>query len=299
MVAAGVLVFLTAQDSFDGGFAGMSRALLGDDPESIGPWGSLGMIGCISWLLLFLLGTAGQPHVITKLMMIRRLSDARRVLPLALIGHMFAALLWISIGLSMRAHVISGALPGLDSPDAAAPVFLYQYASPALAGIVFAGLFAAIMSTSDSFLNIGAAAIVHDIPRAFRGRVLAHELFWARVATVALAILATAFALFSHFENARLVALLGVFGGATFAGALVPAVAIGFRWKRATSNAACWAIATSLILNLSFEIFGIVLPYGIQPGLVALLASLLLFFSISLAQSAPSLPPDVEAVLDA
>ena len=90
------------------------------------------------------------------------------------------------------------------------------------------------------------------------------------MATVALAILATAFALFSHFENARLVALLGVFGGATFAGALVPVVAIGFRWKRATSNAACWAIATSLILNLSFEIFGIVLPYGVQPGLVAL-----------------------------
>jgi Na+/proline symporter len=299
MIAAGGFVFLTAQASFDGGFAGMSQALLGDDPESIGPWGSLGMIGCISWLLLFLLGTAGQPHVITKLMMIRRLSDARRVLPLALVGHMFAALLWISIGLSMRSHVITGALPGLASPDAAAPIFLYQYASPALAGIVFAGLFAAIMSTSDSFLNIGAAAIVHDIPRAFRGRVLVHELFWARVATVGLAVLATAFALFSHFENARLVALLGVFGGATFAGALVPTVAIGFRWKRATARAACWAIASSLILNLSFEIFGTVLPYGIQPGLIALLVSLLLFFSISFAQRPPDLPADVEAVLDA
>jgi Na+/proline symporter len=36
------------------------------------------------------------------------------------------------------------------------------------------------MSTADAFLNIGAAAIVHDIPRAFRGRSLVRELYWAR-----------------------------------------------------------------------------------------------------------------------
>jgi Na+/proline symporter len=155
------------------------------------------------------------------------------------------------------------------------------------------------MSTSDSFLNIAAAAVVHDLPRALFGRTLGNELFWARVATVGVALLATGFALFSHFQNARLVALLAVFGGATFAGALVPAVAIGFRWRRATPAAACWAIATSLTLNLGFEVLGIALPYGIQPGLVALLASLLLFFTLSFAQPAPKVVDDVEAILDA
>ena len=35
------------------------------------------------------------------------------------------------------------------------------------------------------------------------------------------------------------------------------------------------------------------------PGLVALLASLLLFFAISLAQPAPKIARDVEAILDA
>jgi Na+/proline symporter len=299
MVVAGVLVFLTAQGSFEGGFSGMSTTLLADDPESIGTWGSLGMIGCLSWFLLFLLGTAGQPHVITKFMMMRRLSDVRWTLPMALAGHMFSALLWVSIGLSMRALVLNGDLPALASPDAASPIFLYQYAYPALAGLVFAGLFAAIMSTSDSFLNIAAAAVVHDLPRALFGRTLGNELFWARVATVGVALLATGFALFSHFQNARLVALLAVFGGATFAGALVPAVAIGFRWRRATPAAACWAIATSLTLNLGFEVLGIDLPYGIQPGLVALLASLLLFFTLSFAQPAPKVVDDVEAILDA
>ena len=76
---------------------------------------------------------------------------------------------------------------------------------PLLAGVVIAGLFAAIMSTADSFLNIGAAAIVHDIPRALRGRSLKRELLWARTATVGLAAVAALFALYSGEE---LVALL-------------------------------------------------------------------------------------------
>ena len=57
---------------------------------------------------------------------------------------------------------------------------------------MFAGLFAAIMSTADGFLNIGAAAIVHDIPKALRGRSIKRELLFARIATVAIALLAAA-----------------------------------------------------------------------------------------------------------
>jgi len=71
--------------------------------------------------------------------------------------------------------VLQGAHPPLEAADAAAPAFLQAYAHP-----ILAGLFAAIMSTADAFLNIGAAAIVHDIPRAFRGRSLVRELYWAR-----------------------------------------------------------------------------------------------------------------------
>ena len=299
MIGAAVGVFWAAQGAVEGGFAGMSRTLLADDPESIGPWGSLGMLACLSWYFLFLVGTAGQPHVITKLMMVRRISDAKRILPLSLAGYTVSALLWIGVGLAMRALVLQGAHPELESPDAAAPAFLRHYAHPLLAGVVFAGLFAAIMSTADAFLNIGVAAVVHDIPKALRGRPLRAELAWARVGTVILTILAAGFALYSHYVNARLVALLGVFGAATFAAALVPVVALGFNWKRATARAANVALATSLVLNLALELLGIRLPYGIHGGVVALLASLLLFFGISLASSPPTLDPDIAAALDA
>jgi Na+/proline symporter len=155
------------------------------------------------------------------------------------------------------------------------------------------------MSTADAFLNIGVAALVHDVPRALRGRAPRRELWWARVGTVGLALVAAGFALYSHYANARLVALLGVFGAATFAAALVPVVSLGFNWKRATATAANWAIAASLAINLGIEVFGVRLPYGIHGGVVAMIVSLLLFLGISLASRPPALPPDIEAALDA
>jgi Na+/proline symporter len=231
-------------------------------------------------------------------MMNKNLRDARRVLPVSIVSYSICALLWISIGLVMRALVLQGAHAPLEAPDAAAAAFLQAYAHPILAGVVFAGLFAAIMSTADSFLNIGAAAIVHDIPRAFRGRSLRRELYWARIATVAIGVAAAAFALYSHYVNARLVALLGAFGWGTFAAALVPTVAIGFNWKRASARAANLAIAVSLVVNFGIEIFDISIPHGIHGGTVAMVLSIVLFFGVSLLSPQAQLDPDIEAVMD-
>jgi Na+/proline symporter len=252
------------------------------------------MMGCLSWYFVFTVGACGQPHVITKLMMTRRISDARAIAPLTVVGYSLSALLWIGVGLAMRALVLQGSHPPLEKADAAAPQFLQFYASPIVAGIVFAGLFAAIMSTADSFLNIGAAAVVHDIPQALRGRSLHNELLWARIATVVIAVAAALFALYSG----ELVALLGKLGWSTFAAAIVPVVAIGFNWKRATATAANAAIITSLALNFGLELFEARIPHGIDPGAVALLGSLLVFFGISLASKPPKLDRDIEAVME-
>ncbi|MDA1248538.1 MAG: sodium/proline symporter [Planctomycetota bacterium] len=294
MMIAALLVFFAVIASVEGGFAGMSETILQDDKGAMSPWGTKGMFGALSWYFVFSLGIAGQPHVITKFMMSRKVEDARYTLPVTVFGFATTALLWLGIGLAMRALVLQGKHPSLEQADGAAAAFLQSYAHPLLAGVVFAGLFAAIMSTADSFLNIGAAAIVHDIPRAIRKRSLKHELFWARVATVAIACVATVFALYSG----DLVALLGAFGWGTFAAALVPTVAIGFNWKRATPTAACVAIASSLIINFGLKVSGVEVPYSIDSGAIALLVSLTLFLTISFLSPPPKLDSDIEAVLD-
>ncbi len=294
MVVAAVMVLLTAISVMGGGIGEITATIAADDSEAMSPWGTLGIVGCLSWFFVFAMGVSGQPHVITKLMMNKRVQDVRYILPISVLSYSLSALLWISIGLVMRALVVKGSHPELLTPDAAAPQFLQFYAHPILAGVVFAGLFAAIMSTADGFLNIGAAAIVHDIPRSFRGRSLNRELFWARIATVVIAVIASLFALYSG----DLVALLGAFGWGTFAAALVPAVAIGFNWKRATALAANVAIASSLITNFSIKLLEIQLPYGVDTGAFSLMLSLTLFFGISLLSKAPELDPQLEAVMD-
>lgn len=277
MMIASVLVVMAAVNVVDGGLAGMSKTIGQDDPAAMSPWGTLGMFGCLSWYFVFALGVSGQPHVITKLMMTRRVEDARYMYPITLLGYSLSALLWIVLGLAMRALVIQGHHPELTSPDQAAPAFLQQYANPYLAGIVFAGLFAAIMSTADAFLNIGVAAVVHDIPSAFGIRVT-KELLWARITTVIIASLATAFA----FYSTELVAILGAFGWGTFAAALVPTVAIGFNWKRANGLAACVAVTVSLLLNFGIKFYNVQLPLSIDAGAFSLLVSLALFIAVSL-----------------
>lgn len=307
MMVAAVLIFITVVNTYDGGMTEISQIIQSDDAEAIGPWGTLGMIGCLSWLFLFGLGGCGQPHVITKLMMNRKVTDAKTIYPISIVGYLFAALLWIGIGLVMRALVISGDHAVLANADQAASQFLQTYAHPVLAGVVFAGLFAAIMSTADGFLNIGTAAIMHDIPKALSSKnnkefLMSFPLFrhfsknklqLARITTALLAIFSAIFALYTG----DLVAILGAFGWGTFAAALVPVVAIGFNWKRATPLAANTAIIASLVVNFVIKTFKIPMPYAIDAGAFALVVSLTLFIGISLFSKPPKLARDIDAVM--
>ena len=120
------------------------------------------------------------------------------------------------------------------------------------------------------------------------------ELRDARLATVAIAVAAALFGLYWG----DLVALLGAFGWGTFAAALVPVVAIGFNWKRATAVAANTAIVFSLVVNFGLKLFNIVLPWGIDRGAVALAGSLILFIAVSLCTRPRALAPDIDAVMD-
>ena len=298
MIIAGALILFTAMSVFDGGMQEASSIILADDAEAIMPYGAAGIMASLGWFFVFGLGLAGQPHIITKMMMNKNMSDNRTILPMSLFGYAMAALLWISIGIIMRAAVIDGVVDPLTLPDDAASMFLTVFANPLLTGVVFAGLFAAIMSTSDAFLNIGTAAIIHDIPRAIGGRSIRNELFWARVVTVLLAIVAASFALYSHFRDATLVAILGAFGWGTFAASIFPVVAVGLNWKGATVPGAITAIIAALLINFVTQLGGYTLPYGISGQLIAFASSMVLFIGVSMLTKKPELASDIDQMMD-
>jgi Na+/proline symporter len=300
MIVASLAVFSYAIDSA-GGLDQIGATLWRMDTSFLGPWGTRGPMLSLSWFVLFLIGGVGQPHGITKFMMLKNIGNLKWVGLLTGPCYALLSLLWVSIGLSMRTLVERGVQTPLDSPDLAAPVFLLNYVPEWLAGVVFAALIAAIMSTADSFLNLGAASVVRDIPTALLGRPLRRELFWSRIATGVILIASAVFAL--YMEN--LIALLGTFGWGTFAAAIFPSIAIGLNWKRANAAACVASIGISILLNFALELsakYGLYqLPYGMNVGCFSLLASLIVFIGVSWFSSAEGgrdLPTDVNAAMD-
>src|SRR5690349_10937160 len=156
MALASVMVFLVTLRT-GGGLGGISTTLLASQPLMVGPWGTIGPVAALSFFFLFGMGSIGQPHVIHKYYMLR---DPRTLkwLPLLVTGAMLLTiLLFFGVGVTMRAVVERGQLPPLERNDLATPVFLLTYAPLVLAGIVLSGVAAAIMSTVNSLMNVGAA----------------------------------------------------------------------------------------------------------------------------------------------
>ena len=302
MAIVSMLVFAAALAS-GGGLGGIARTLQGVDPTLLGPWGTRGPMAALSLFFVFAVGSLGQPHLAHKYYMLR---DLRRLrwYPLLLTAAMtMALLLFFGVGFAVRALVGRGALPPLATPDEATPRFLLGHVPPVIAALAFAGVAAAIMSTVSSFLSIGAAAIVHDLPRALgrgRGDDDARTLRAGRVWTVVLCVLGAALA-----QGAgTLVAFLGIFGYGLFASTLVPALVIGLTWEGATREGAIASIVTGLVLTLGLETAAflrlLTLPVGVTVTGLALVTSCLVFLGVSWvtqSRAAGQLDDDVRAIV--
>jgi Na+/proline symporter len=209
-------------------------------------------------------------------------------------------LLYIGVGLAVKSLVVSGTMPALARPDDATPTFLLRFTPLLLAALVFSGVAAAIMSTVNSFMSIGAAALTHDIPVAL-GRRVGNELLWGRISTVVISVIAALVAQ----ASGTLVAFLGIFGWGLFASTLVPALAIGLNWEGATREGAIASIATGLVVTLLFETLAYYKVYSFPAGVtvsgLSLVASLLVFLVVSFATrrgDGAAIDPDVRLVME-
>ncbi|WP_436343746.1 sodium/proline symporter [Natronorubrum sp. FCH18a] len=319
MIAGAGLVFAYAI-SFGGGMSNISQNLATADPNLIAPFGAMGgattaVLVAVAWWILFSVGAAGQPHLITKFYMSRDMKILKWGAPIAAISYAISSLIAFSAGLSMRAMVEAGEVSETFAASEVGPVFVLEYTPSVVAGLILAALLAAIMSTSDSFLNIGAAAVSRDIPRAF-GKPITDDRTELRVTQAALAgltILSTGVVYYSD----ALVGILGTIGWGFFAAAFVPVVVFGLNWKGATKEGAIAALVAGLVINVLYsaapmaaEVAGYeglasgimaTYPYpDVFPvGTVALLVATVLFVGVSLVtQDGSELPSDLHALLE-
>ena len=296
MLLAAVAVFFYAMDA-GGGFGEIAHSISSSERfgrQFLEPFGERPVLMPLGFFFVFGIGVLGQPHMLHKFFMLR---DPRRLrwLPLVLGGSQVVCLLiWLGLGLAVPALVAQGKLPPLAKPDDAAPLFLLHFAPDLLAGLAVAAILAAIMSTADSFTNLGAAALVRDLPKAL-GRQVRNELLWGRIATVGVTLAA---AVTAYLYN-DLIALLGTFSFGTFGAALAPALAVGLNWKRVTAAAATASILTGTVLNLTLELKLIPLPPGALPTAVSLSASFAVLLLVSWWTGGEEIDEDVLAVMEA
>ena len=323
MIIGAVFVLVYAL-SFGGGMAGISQNLATADPALVSPFGTLGgattavLVG-ISWWFLFSIGAAGQPHLITKLYMSRNMTILKWGAPIAAISYAISSMIAFGAGLSMRAQVEAGVIGETFSASEVGPVFVLEYTPSIVAGLVLAALLAAIMSTSDSFLNIGAAAISRDIPRAL-GRPITSDRLELRVTQGALAGL-TVLATVVVYYSTALVGILGAISWGFFAAAFVPVVVLGLNWKGATWHGAVAALVVGMAFNVVYNLIpeagevagadGLVAvvmatypyPAEVPAEAISLLVAMAVFVFVSLLAQAvtgrsDTTPADIRALIE-
>jgi sodium/proline symporter len=280
MIIVALFVFVYAIQA-GGGMLEITKTLQQAEPLMASPTGMFPIITVACWFFLMSFGMAGQPQLITKFLMVKNVKELKWGAFTAGLAYLITILLVIGIGLSAAALTIKGEFPPISSADETLTTFLLEYTPPVIAGLVLSGLLAAIMSTGDSFVNLGAACIVRDFPKAFKVKVK-NELLWSRLAVVGLLV---ASALFAFYMN-TLVGLLGVFGFGTFASALFPVIVLGLLWEKATTKGAIASIVVALASNFILEIgakYGFkLLPPGVINGAFAFVLSIIVFITVSL-----------------
>jgi Na+/proline symporter len=295
MLVVAVTVFFWALHA-GGGWSGIIDSIAADPrygENFLDPLGRMPSFRALGFYFVFGIGVLGQPHVLHKFYMLRD-PGRLRWMPWIVGGSQSVCLLiWLGIGLAVPALVAQGRMVLPENPDGAAAEFLIQFTPDVLAGLALAGVLAAIMSTSDSFVNIGAAALVRDLPRAL-GRPIRPGLGMPRLATVAIGLAALLLAWWKD----DLIALLGSFAFGIFAAALTPALAVGLNWKRVTPTAAAASIAAGTVLSVALE-FWKNRPWGeVPPSAVALAASFVVLFAVTLLTRPVPLHEAVDAALD-
>ena len=253
------------------------------------PYGVLSIVSCLAWGL----GYFGMPQVLLRFMGIRsekELKLSRRV-----------AIVWVVI--SMAAAVFIGivgrSIAGLDylSNSDAENIFVdaaIMFLPPVLAGFACAGVLAAAISSSDSYLLITASAVSQNLYRGIvKKDATEKQVMWcSRITLMLITLVAMAIAWNSNSTIFGITA----FAWAGFGAAFGPLMLFSLFWKRTTRAGAIAGMVAGGAMVFFWR--GVLKPmggvWGIYELLPAFLFSALVIVVVSLLTRKPSADMDSE-----
>jgi sodium/proline symporter len=216
-----------------------------------------GLLFAVSWGFAGL-SVIGQPHIMVRFM---TLND---------IGKMNQARMWYYlwftvfycmatfVGMLSRVYIVD---PGSFDAELALPTMALQLLSPALVGVILAGIFAATISTADSLILSCSSALTHDL--------LSHRTENTRVLKVATAGITLA-ALLWALINGQSVFNLVIMSWSGLASAFAPLLIVLALGGKPGAGSSVLAIVTGLAVALWWRYDGLQnFVYEGMPGILA------------------------------
>ena len=249
-------------------------------------YGFLTIISTMAWGL----GYFGVPQVLLRFMAIRDAGEIKRSRIIATSWCVISLAAAVMIGLIGRTlFPVNETLATKSGAESILIVMSTTYLPLILAGLIMAGILAATISSSDSYLLIASSALSVNLYKGIvkKGKETDEkEVMWiSRIVLVAIAIVGI---IIAWDENSVIFSLVS-FAWAGFGATFGPIMLFSLFWKRTTRAGAIagmitggvsvfvWELVLTKFLAASFPIFGIyeLLPAFILSAIAIVVASLL------------------------
>lgn len=270
------------------GYLSLTASYIEDTGKSE-PYNLLHIITTLSWGL----GYFGMPHILLRFMAVEKPEKIKLSRRVATIWVIISMAVSIFIGVAGNAMIHAGRIESQNDSEriliAIATAISKHGVLPALiAGIILAGLLAAIMSTADSQMLAASSSVSQNIVREVFVKDLSEKksMLVARCTLIGIAFVAVILAWNQNSSVFRIVS----FAWAGFGAAFGPVVLLALFWKRSNM----WGTLAGM---LSGGIMVFVWKYGISTLggvfaiyelLPAFLVALVVNVLVSLATKAPS-----------
>ena len=195
------------------------------------PYGILSVCSMMAWGL----GYFGMPQVLLRFMAIRKESELKSSRRIAMVWVVISLAVAVFIGIMGR-QLFPTALTTASEAESIFITLSTSYLPPILAGFVMAGILAATISSSDSYLLIAASAFAKNIFQGVckKNATDKQVMTMTRITLLALTVIGVLIALDENSVIFKIVSFAWAGFGATFG----PLMIFSLFWKRTTKEGA-------------------------------------------------------------
>lgn len=260
---------------------GISQVIESVPPEFFS-MGELGFWTPVSWICLCLFMYTTQQTYLQRVF-------ASKDTNTAVFSYVFTGVIYLFYGLAVGliGVIMAAYMPGIADSNTVYALMIKNVMPPGIAGLVLGGVFAASMSTADSYLMAGTSLFINDIytPLVKGFKNDKQMLVLSRAMTFLICfgslILAT------YVESLIDVVYLG---GLFYSTSVFFPMLLGVFWKRANAKGAFAGILSSLAMGLSVEFILTDITTGIlslPSNILSALAGLIVMVIVSIATEKP------------